>query len=456
MRQVRGIGDSIRWCAALIAVIGWGSAARAEPISLQQVDWPAVVAADPRLSVSPDCLALPPDAAQAVCISVPATAAVPARSSPGGETILGYAQTDAVLYGDLEGDGHGDAIIPIGVPAPAGIVGFLIYEQGEAGPALMQAVSGDKLTLKMTDSALLVSRPWYTEHDPNCCPSSIVRTSFALSHDQLVVVGESQQPIAGQSDPAAGSLSSCSNATVSGAYGFEASGLRPGSIPQPVALLGRVNLDGAGGGTGSVQIYPGAGLTSIPVNVLNYSVNPDCTGSVSVAAGFQAGFVILDGGKEIDFTDVDGLAFPSGLGKPLASGCSNATLDGSYVLSTHGWLIGPAGDPAAEAVGATQIFDGAGQATQAPVSATVAGQFSPRGMQAGAYGLDAKCTGTIQLSASDGTEEGGTIVAVAGGNEAFVLGTTPDEVLLGTTTCTRGVTCVAAGASTARAAGPSP
>jgi hypothetical protein len=108
--------------------------------------------------------------------------------------------------------------------------------------------------------------------------------------------------------PAAHAAERCTTASLKGNYGFTASGFFPnGAGDAPIAASGVVTLDGEGTATatitasfdGSVQTFPYTGT---------YSVNPDCTGSITATPGSglaSFSIVVVRGGAEILGIDID-------------------------------------------------------------------------------------------------------------------------------------------------------
>jgi hypothetical protein len=134
----------------------------------------------------------------------------------------------------------------------------------------------------------------------------ILSTLLALAVSAtLVVVATTWK----SSVPAVHAQGGCSVATLNGNYGFKNTGFTTPShsvtgTEIPVAVLGLDMFDGAGNisvtnGTLAVKgkIFTG-GTTSG-----TYTVNPDCTGSITYTAGVAAGetqnMVIVNGGTEI-------------------------------------------------------------------------------------------------------------------------------------------------------------
>ena len=92
-------------------------------------------------------------------------------------------------------------------------------------------------------------------------------------------------------------LSTCTNATLKGEYGFQRNGQRSGA---PLLALGTVTFDGQGNATGQRTITrngvvgPVLNLSGFP-----YRVNPDCTGTQFDSSGaLFSRLVVVQNGEE--------------------------------------------------------------------------------------------------------------------------------------------------------------
>jgi hypothetical protein len=91
--------------------------------------------------------------------------------------------------------------------------------------------------------------------------------------------------------------SACTNAAIKGTFGFVGGGFDSSLVPK--AFDGQVKLDGAGNLTGAETVSAGGTVFSGALSG-TYSVNSDCTGSVSVTfkkKKFGNNFVIVNGDK---------------------------------------------------------------------------------------------------------------------------------------------------------------
>jgi hypothetical protein len=95
----------------------------------------------------------------------------------------------------------------------------------------------------------------------------------------------------------------CSNTSLRGAYGFQTGGIIvPAGTPR--GNLGRYVFDGAGNFTNTLTVNDNG--TIIPVtDAGTYTVNADCTGTISPDSGGSVDIVLVDGGKEFHLLRTD-------------------------------------------------------------------------------------------------------------------------------------------------------
>lgn len=152
--------------------------AAAQGVALRDVDWRAALAATPGVQLDPTCPSGVPFAPPgAVCIVLSGVDGI------GGG---GYANVERVLYGDLDGDGREEAVLPVESGGTAGTVAFLVYQQAAPWPRLVARHTGYKLGLQLDGGALLVYEPYYFGFEGNCCPTALQRTPYTLGPNGLV------------------------------------------------------------------------------------------------------------------------------------------------------------------------------------------------------------------------------------------------------------------------------
>jgi hypothetical protein len=155
------------FAAVLLAVLLLPHIVLAQRTPLQAVDWLAVLAAEPVGNLP--------------CVRLPIA----------DDTYIGYPLVDNVLYGDLDGDGLDEAVIPLFSGGTAGNIGFMVYRQAEPQPRLVTSQTGYKIGLRIDGGRLIVDQPYYFGGDPNCCPTALNRTPYRLVGNTLVGGAES-------------------------------------------------------------------------------------------------------------------------------------------------------------------------------------------------------------------------------------------------------------------------
>lgn len=107
----------------------------------------------------------------------------------------------------------------------------------------------------------------------------------------------------------AGENKGCSNASLHGSFGYTATGtLLPTAVPAPLAgpfgEIGRQTFDGNGHTTATATINTNGNIINVTIEG-TYTVNPDCTGSMTrnisfpVSGAVHDDLVIDDDGLEI-------------------------------------------------------------------------------------------------------------------------------------------------------------
>ena len=180
--------------AGTLALLSMTASAAAPP-SLHDVDWDAVLAADAAVLPWGGCI--PPRRPEITgpCVRVPL--AVPVEvNAPGGPYALseaaGRALTglDDVVYGDLDGDGQDEALLHLDSGGTAGDLALLVYQAAEPAPWLVAALPGYRISGRISGSALIVNRPYYFDHEGNCCPTARIETINTLRDGALQTVTE--------------------------------------------------------------------------------------------------------------------------------------------------------------------------------------------------------------------------------------------------------------------------
>jgi hypothetical protein len=136
---------------------------------------------------------------------------------------------------------------------------------------------------------------------------TIVPTTFAILFAIVFVLGIVPRAQAGE-------VKGCSNATLQGSFGYTATGtLLPTGAPPPFAgpfgEVGRQTFDGKGNTDATATLSANGNIVKVTITG-TYTVNPDCTGSMTLyvsplGATAHADFVIVDDGVEFRAISTD-------------------------------------------------------------------------------------------------------------------------------------------------------
>jgi len=226
--------------------------------------------------------------------------------------------------------------------------------------------------------------------------------------------------------PPARAEGKCNLETIKGGYGFLNKGLAFGIN---FAGVGAMTLDGTGN-------LSGHGFTSFGGAISNdtftgsYTVNADCTGTLSVTFPTMftvtSSMAISDNGKEVFLIFTVPGEVGTGTMKPLAFGkCGKQSLNGGYAATFNGLV---ASFPYA-AVGVF-TFDGNGSASGGDHSSFNGAQGEET--FTGEYEVNADCTGTLTALFQPGDLTGTVGFAIVdNGKEVWLVETDPMTILSG-------------------------
>lgn len=221
--------------------------ARADPVSLRDVDWWATLAADTSLNVSP-----PGSPASRPNGPWVATAATDGGGSDGMGHVSGNAVLDQIQYADLDGDGQEEALIQLDSGGTAGDIGLLLYHQGDPQPQLLAALGGYKLGAWLEDGRLLVFQPLWRRPNPgaNCCPDTIQESTYSVQAGHLVLTRQTQRPVLDPLATVVAYYAALNRGDYDGAYSLLGRASREGQpyaawITDVVAQLGSVHVETA-------------------------------------------------------------------------------------------------------------------------------------------------------------------------------------------------------------------
>ena len=220
----------------------------------------------------------------------------------------------------------------------------------------------------------------------------------------------------------------CSNATVTGNYGFQVTGV--GQSGDPRADNGQLTADGNGNFTGSETTkYMGVTYTNVSLTG-TYKIAANCTGSgtftptIGPAATYN--FVILSDKKTIQILNTTVQRTQSGFAIAQGSGtCSTAGLKGTY-----GFQGGTAGLNNPGSGNGQMILDGAGNISGTE-TASLNGQIFSGVLLSGTYTMGPNCQGTATLTASGLPAINLTLVEINSGQTLIAMETDQNTTLVG-------------------------
>jgi hypothetical protein len=179
---------------------------------LRQIDWRAVLANDPTITIEPNAYPLPRDVGPFISVAAP--------GSQQGGILEGYVSIDDIQYADLDGDGAEEAVLDVESGGTGGSFGFMLYREDAPAPTRVLIYPGYKLSTRVDGGHLVVSEPNYIGFEANCCPSSITRTTTVLSGEQLVTIATETEPFPVQEPTVWAFYQALSEKRYEDAYGF--------------------------------------------------------------------------------------------------------------------------------------------------------------------------------------------------------------------------------------------
>lgn len=157
-------------------------------VTIRYTDWNAAFKKDPWIITGPErCPDAPQSAVDAggLCVLV-----VPFGSDPPTETqdptfpiINGYILSGPTIFGDIDGDGQEEAIVPVQSGSRAITVGILVYRQADSGPRLVAALAAYRGSAELTEGSTVLQVTTPVIDDPLVSPSRFRQASYVLKGD---------------------------------------------------------------------------------------------------------------------------------------------------------------------------------------------------------------------------------------------------------------------------------
>ena len=255
----------------------------------------------------------------------------------------------------------------------------------------------------------------------------MISKSFRIA--QMIVLASFALSSAAWATDSATDWATCSNASLSGTYGFLHDGTDSNGAPA-TAAVSQITFDSA---TGTFTVETTAshdGVIATESLTGIYTVASNCTGTGTPTGASPFSIVVTSTGFLALHPFSEGFAVKQG-----SPTCSNAAVIGSFGFETTGLFL--AGAPATGWV----AFIGDLKLTVSPsgegvISGHVAGSegattltFAP---VTGSYTVDKDCRGTATITPKGRSEMYFSLVVVDGGKEMLAIETDADTVVSGT------------------------
>jgi hypothetical protein len=223
----------------------------------------------------------------------------------------------------------------------------------------------------------------------------------------------------------------CSNASLSGTYGFLHDGTDSSGTPA-TAAVSQLTFDSTTGTFTGETTASHDGVIVTDSLTGTYGVASNCTGTGTPTGGSSFSFVVTSTGFLAVHAFSEGFAV-----KQRSPTCTNAGVMGSFGFQTTGVFV--AGAPVTGAV----VFIGELKLTVNPsgegvISGQIAGSEDSRiltfadGSVTGSYTVGTNCRGTAAITPNGLSEMHFSVVVVDGGNELLAIETDADTVVSGT------------------------
>lgn len=170
--------------ATVVLALASASALQAQRAPLRGVDWRAVLAADPHVMI--DGVPTTRD---------PSVFAPPLTATLGDATASGAPVLGEIQYGDLDGDGAEEALVPLFSTGAAGrYTGYLLFHEDDPAPRLVAVEGGPNIVASIQNGTLVVSHPLYAGFEGLCCPSAERVVTSVLTPDGLQELAQQEVP----------------------------------------------------------------------------------------------------------------------------------------------------------------------------------------------------------------------------------------------------------------------
>ena len=182
----------------------------------------------------------------------------------------------------------------------------------------------------------------------------------------------------------------CSNASLSGTYGFLHGGTDSNGTPTSAAVSQLTFDSSTGTFTGETTASHDGEIVTVPLSG-TYTVASNCTGRGNPTGGTPFSIVVTSTGFLALHVFSEGFAVKQG-----SPTCTNAGVEGSFGFETTGVFLGAVSAPAVAFIGELKLtVDHSGDGViSGHVAASEDGEFHMFEEVTGSYSVDASCMGT--------------------------------------------------------------
>jgi len=228
----------------------------------------------------------------------------------------------------------------------------------------------------------------------------------------------------------AAGAATCSNASLSGTYGFLHDGTDSNGAPATAAVT-QITFDSTTGTfTGENTASHDGVIVTEPLTG-TYAVASNCTGTGNPTGGSPFSFVVTSTGFLALHLFAEGFAVKQG-----SPTCTNAGVEGSFGFETTGVFLAEVPVPAVAFIGELKLtVDPSGEGViSGHVAASEDGTFLTFAEEpvTGSYKVDKDCRGTATITPKGHSEMHFRFVVVDCGKEMLAIEMDPDTVVSGT------------------------
>ena len=220
----------------------------------------------------------------------------------------------------------------------------------------------------------------------------------------------------------------CSNASLSGTYGFLHGGTDSNGTPTSAAVS-QLTFDATTGTfTGETTSSHDGVIATAPLTG-TYTIASNCTGTGYPDGGSPFSFVVTSTGFLALHLFAEGFGVKQG-----SPTCTNAGVESSFGFETTGVFLAAVSTPAVAFIGELKFtVDPSGEGViSGHLAASEDGKFHSFEEVAGSYTVDANCRGTATITPKRSSALNFSFVVVDGGNQMLVVETDADTVVSGT------------------------